>query len=59
MTIFYHWTLQNVFPALVVQSVEDPSRLEPAFPSAAVIWVGTSPDSVAEIKESNFKNVEL
>jgi len=33
--------------------------LEPAFPGAAVIWVGTSPDSVAKIKESNFKNSEL
>ena len=58
MTIFYQWTLQNVFPALVVQSVEDPGRLEPAFPGAGVIWVGTSPDSVAKIKESSFKNRE-
>ena len=59
MIILYQWTLQNVFPALVVQSVEDPGRLEPAFPGAAVIWVGTSPDSVAKIKESNFKNSDL
>ena len=59
MTIFYPWTLQNVFPALVVQSVEDPGRLEPAFPWAGVIWVGTSPDSVAKIKELSFKNGEL
>lgn len=59
MLIFYQWTLQNVFPALVVQSVEDPGRLEPAFPGAGVSWVGTSPDSVAEIKESHFKNSEL
>ena len=51
MTTFYHWTLQNVFPALAVQSVEDPGRLEPAFLRAAVIWVGTGPDSVAKIKE--------
>ena len=59
MTIFYQWTLQNVFPAHVVQSVEDPGRLEPAFPWAGVIWVGTSPDSVAKLKESSFKNREL
>ena len=59
MIIFYQWTLQNVFPALVVQSVEDPGRLEPAFPGAGVIWVGTSPDSVAKIKESSFKDREL
>ena len=51
VTTFYHWTLQNVFRALAVQSVEDPGRLEPAFPRAAVIWVGTGPDSVAKIKE--------
>ena len=56
--IFYQWTLQNVFPALAVQSVEDPSRLEPAFPGVVVIWVGTSPDSVAKIKESNVTNSE-
>ena len=49
--IFYQWTLQNVFPAPVVQSVEDQGRLEPAFPGAAVIWVGTGPDNVAKIKE--------
>ena len=51
MTIFYQWTLQNVFPALVAQLVEDPGRLEPVFPGAALIWVGTGPDNVAKIKE--------
>ena len=34
-------------------------RLEPAFPGAGVIWVGTSPDSVAKIKESSFKDREF